>query len=190
MWVPLPTALIPVRLGPTAKRRLAHVLGPRQRAELVERLLARVVEVVTESGLHAVVLSSEPAEVAGAEVWTDQAPGLNPAIDAALAQLPLPVIVIHADLPLLSAADIDAVIAVEADIVIARSYDGGTNGLLMHAPVRPAFGASSAYLHAQHARGAGLTASVLDLPGFAMDVDDEVGLSVCASAGVSPRTRP
>jgi 2-phospho-L-lactate guanylyltransferase len=182
--------LIPVRLGPTAKRRLAHVLDARERAELVRTLLDHVVEVLTVVGLRIVVLAPEPADVTGAEVWKDQAPGLNAAVAAAIDKLGMPVLVVHADLPLVSAADVESLLADEADVVIARSYDGGTNGLLLRSALRPAFGVGSALVHADRTRRAGLTASVLDIPGFAMDVDDEVGLSACASAGVSRYTRP
>jgi 2-phospho-L-lactate guanylyltransferase len=188
--VPAPTALIPVRTGPTAKRRLAHVLDARERAELVRTLLDRVVEVLTVVGLRIVVLTPEATDVEGAEVWTDAAPGLNAAVAAALEKLGTPVLVVHADLPLVGAADVETVLADQTDVVIARSYDGGTNGLLLRAPLRPAFGVGSALMHADRARRAGLTASVLDIPGFAMDVDDEVGLSACENAGVSRYTRP
>ena len=186
-WVPTPAALIPVRTGPTAKRRLAHVLRADERASLVERLLEHVVEVLTGTGLRVVVLSPEPVHVEGAEVWTDQAPGLNAAVAAALDSLGTPALVVHADLPLLSADDVAVVLESDADVVVARSYDGGTNGLLLRSPIRPAFGVGSAAMHADRARRAGLRAAVLDIPGFALDVDDEAGLS---ASGAYPYTRP
>ena len=190
MCVLVPPALIPVRTGPTAKRRLAHVLRAPERAALVRSLLDHVVGVLTSVGLRVVVLTPEPVDVPGAEVWTDEAPGLNAAVAAALPRLGPPALVVHADLPLLSPADVETSLNSEADVVIARSYDGGTNGLLMRTLLRPAFGVGSAAAHADRARRAGLRAAVLDIPGFAMDVDDEVGLSVCDGAGVSPYTRP
>jgi len=189
MCVLLPPALIPVRMGPTAKRRLAHVLSASERASLVRLLLEHVLGVLTELGLRVVVLAPDHVDV-GAEVWTDEANGLNAAVAAALERLGSPALVVHADLPLLSAGDVETVLSSEADVVIARSYDGGTNGLLLRSLVRPAFGVGSAAMHADRARRAGLTAAVLDIPGFAMDVDDEVGLSACDGAGVSPSTRP
>ena len=187
--MPTPPALIPVRTGPTAKRRLAHVLRADERASLVVDLLSHVVEVLATAGLRIVVLSPEPIEIEGAELWTDEAPGLNAAITAALGRLGAPALVVHADLPLLSPADVQALLDDDADIVIARSYDGGTNGLLMRTLIRPAFGVGSAAMHADRARRDGLRAKVLDIPGFALDVDDEVGLSVSGRGGV-PHTRP
>jgi 2-phospho-L-lactate guanylyltransferase len=175
-------------MGPTAKRRLAHVLGASERAGLVRDLLEHVVEVLATLASRVVVLTPEPADVAGAEIWTDSAPGLNAAVAAAIDRLGPPALVVHADLPLLSPADVERVLADPGDVVVARSYDGGTNGLLLRSLIRPAFGVGSAALHADRARRAGLRASVLDVPGFAMDVDDEAGLSACA--GVSRYTRP
>jgi 2-phospho-L-lactate guanylyltransferase len=178
----LPTALIPIRTGRTAKRRLAHVLGPDERDALVRSLFDHVAAVVLEAGLRTVALtpgSIQPPD--GVEVWPDEGAGLNRAVQAALLRTGVPVLVVHADLPLLSPADVDCVLASEADVVIARSEDGGTNGLLMRRLITPAFGSGSATLHASGARGAGLRVHVLDTPGFATDVDDEVGLSACAA---------
>jgi 2-phospho-L-lactate guanylyltransferase (CobY/MobA/RfbA family) len=50
----------------------------------------------------------------------------------------------------------------------------------MRRPIRPAFGPSSALHHAAQARTLGMRASVLDLPGFALDVDDEAALAATA----------
>ena len=190
MGVTPPTALIPVRTGPTAKRRLAHVLSARERTELVRELLDHVAGVLVSVGIDVTVMSPEPVDVPHVQTMTDPAPGLNAAIAAALADAVLPVLIVHADLPLLSSPDVELVLADDADVVVARSYDGGTNGLLLRSFIRPAFGAGSALLHAQRARGAGLRASVLDIPGFALDVDDEVGLSACANVSASRYTRP
>lgn len=190
MCVVPPTALIPVRTGPTAKRRLAHVLGPRERAELVRTLLDRVVTVLSDAGLRVVLLMPEREDISGAEVMTDQAHGLNAAVAAAIDRLGTPLLVVHADLPLLAASDVSRLLQDGADVVVARSYDAGTNGLLLRQPIRPAFGRASAAMHADRARRAGLAASVLDIPGFALDVDDEIGLSACGGAGAFRYTRP
>lgn len=186
----LPTALIPVRISRTAKRRLAHTLGPDDRMHLVRSLLDHVVAVVEDAGLPVVVLSpSEISDLDGVEMWRDERTGLNGAVDTALQRLGAPAFVIHADLPLLSSADIDRSLDSEADVVIARARDGGTNGLLMRRLITPAFGASSAAMHAARARAAGLRTHVLDIAGFALDVDDETSLSASGAASVLD-TRP
>lgn len=181
----LPTALIPVRISRTAKRRLAHVLAPDERIRLVHRLLEHVVTVVRDCGVPIVLLASdEVPDIPGVEVWRDAKTGLNRAIGSALDRLGPPVFVIHADLPLIGAADIDIVLRSDADVVIARARDGGTNGLLMRRLIKPAFGSASAATHAARARAAGYRTHVLDIPGFALDVDDESGLSASGVASV------
>ena len=157
---------------------------------LVRRLLDHVVSVVRDCGLPIVILASnEVPDVDGVQVWQDARTGLNGAVDAALQRLGAPVIVIHADLPLLAPTDVDQVLASEGDVVIARARDGGTNGLLMRRLITPLFGPSSAASHAARARGAGLRTHVLDIPGFALDVDDETSLSASGAASVLD-TRP
>jgi 2-phospho-L-lactate guanylyltransferase len=178
----LPTALIPVRTGRTAKRRLAHVLGPDERDALVRSLFEHVARVLLNAGLRVIALT--PGELDppdGVEVRHDEGAGLNQAVTAALPRVGAPVLVVHADLPLLEATDVDFLLASDADAVIARSDDGGTNGLLLQTLIAPAFGPESASRHAARARAAGLRAVVVDTPGFATDVDDEVGLSACAA---------
>ncbi|MGH2758899.1 MAG: 2-phospho-L-lactate guanylyltransferase [Actinomycetota bacterium] len=186
----LPTALVPVRAGPTAKRRLAHVLGPLERDKLVRALFAHVVSTLDQAGLKTIALAPDAIDApAGVEVWRDAAPGLNRAIAAALRRLETPILIVHADLPRLQADDIDRVLTAPGDVVVARSRDGGTNGLLLRRLIAPGFGPGSAAAHASRARSAGLRATVIDTPGLALDVDDETSLS--ASGAWSVRgTRP
>lgn len=188
----LPTALIPVRIAPTAKHRLAHVLGPDERIDLVRSLFEHVLAVTLDTGLPVIVLSPTDIEVPeSAEVWKDEEPGLNRAIGAALRKIGTPVLVVHADLPFLSTSDIERVLSSDADVVIARAHDGGTNGLLLRKPLAPAFGRDSALAHAAGARSARLRTEVIDTPGFAQDVDDERSLGKLSAGGASfPGRRP
>lgn len=186
----LPTALIPARISPTAKRRLAHVLGPNDRMQLVRTLLEHVTSVIARTAMPIVVLSPTPIDaIDDVQVWHDERPGLNAAVHAAIDRIGSPTFVIHADLPQLAVADVDQVLETPGDVVIARARDGGTNGLLLRRAIAPAFGPGSALVHAARARAAGLSASLLDIPGFALDVDDEAGLSACGAAYV-PGMRP
>lgn len=186
----LPTALIPVRLTRSAKRRLAHVLSPDDRYALVHALLRRVVEQVELAGLATVALAPPGTpEVEGVQTWRDERPGLNAALSRALERLGTPAFVIHADLPRLRASDVQSVVGEDADVVVARARDGGTNGLLLRRAITPAFGPGSALVHASRARRRGLSARVMDVPGFALDVDDEAGLSASGAAW-RPGRRP
>jgi 2-phospho-L-lactate guanylyltransferase len=184
-----PTALIPVRISRAAKRRLAHVLGPDGRMDLVRAMLGHVLRTVDEAGLEIVVLTPAALSLPGVEVWTDEAAGLNGAVRAATRRIGAPVLVVHADLPWLTVADIDAVLASPADVVIARAHDGGTNGLVLRELISPSFGPDSAAAHASAARRAGLQTHVLDVPGFARDLDDAAALSAY-DAACARGTRP
>ncbi|MEX2539915.1 MAG: 2-phospho-L-lactate guanylyltransferase, partial [Actinomycetota bacterium] len=166
-----PTALVPVRLAPTAKRRLAHVLSPDQRIALVRRTFEHVVDVLQRAGCSVVALTPEPLDVPqGVEVWTDEGPGLNRAVALAAQRLGPPLLVAHADLPWLETTDVERLIDAEGDVIIARAHDGGTTGLLLRRLIDPAYGPGSALRHSRSARSAGLTALVVDIPGFARDV--------------------
>jgi 2-phospho-L-lactate guanylyltransferase len=172
------TAIVPVRTGPTVKRRLAHVMGLDERRALVRTMFEHVLDVLEACGLHVVVLSPQPlAANSAAETWTDTARGLNAALDGAVDRAGAPVLIVHADLPLLAPDDVDRVLDDDADVVIGRARDGGTNALLMRTAIRCAFGKSSALAHAARARAAGLRASVVDRPTLALDVDDAAALT-------------
>jgi len=168
-----PTALIPVRIAPTAKRRLAHMLGPSGRMDLMQRLFDHVSSVLQRAGLEVVVL--------------DEDGGLNAVVRSGLARVGLPALVVHADLPLLDVPDVAALLDVSGDVVIARSTDGGTNGLLLRSPIEPAYGVGSAHEHAARARRAGLVTRVVDIPGFARDIDDEAALTAYGASFLTPR---
>jgi 2-phospho-L-lactate guanylyltransferase len=151
-------------------------------------MLAHVVGIVRAAGLRTIALSPHPVQLHDVETWRDEGVGLNRAVRAALERIGTPVLVVHADLPWLGIEDIETVLASPADVVIARAHDGGTNGLLLRRLITPAFGPVSAVAHATRARGLGLTAHVLDVPGFARDLDDASALSAYAAVS-SPGKR-
>ena len=178
-----PPALVPVRIAPTAKRRLAHVIGPQQRMDFVRRSFEHVSDVLHAAGCRVIALTPEPIDVPGEiDLWLDEAPGLSRAVAAASLKLGAPVLVVHADLPWLTDQDVHALLESKADVVVARAKDGGTTGLLMRKLITPAYGPGSALRHAQIARGSGLSALVVDIPGFARDVDDPRALTASSSA--------
>ena len=85
------------------------------------------------------------------------------------------ILVVAADLPYLSARALGEFVAVapHAAVVIARSYNGGTNAMLFRrgARIDTAFGPQSAATHMQRATAAGLAAAIVDMPCLADDVD-------------------
>jgi 2-phospho-L-lactate/phosphoenolpyruvate guanylyltransferase len=170
------TALVPIRMGPVAKRRLAHVADAPQRVMLVRDLFEHVTGVLLDAGLDVIALAPHALSASGVQIWHDAAPGLNAAVDEAVGRTGVPVLIVHGDLPVLSVADVHAVLESDADVVIGRATDGGTNALLLRRSMRVAFGRGSALAHARRARAAGLRTAVIDRPGLAVDVDDEAAL--------------
>ena len=126
--------------------------------------------VLTAAGLDVVSLEDESPR------------GLNGVVAAGLARCGVPALVVHADLPLLAVEDVLSLLDEPGDVVIARSYDGGTNGLLLRRVIAPAFGVDSAHAHASRARAAGLSCRVVDIPGFARDIDDPASLTASGGA--------
>jgi 2-phospho-L-lactate/phosphoenolpyruvate guanylyltransferase len=163
-------------------------------------MLSDVVGALRGATLDRVVVAASDAAAAavaaalGVEVVLDPpgAAGLDAAIaHAAAAVVPdSDLVVVQADLPALTSADVDAVIAATAAVVIAPTEDGGTGALLRRpaACMPTAFGAGSATAHRVLARAAGFEPVVLQLPGFATDVDTWADLET-VEAGAGPATR-
>ncbi len=115
----------------------------------------------------------------------DRARGLNIELEAFQAAEGLvDLLIIHADLPLLSCADIDALLqaATHTGVAIAPDRHGrGTNALALRAgaALRPRFGPDSL---AQHLRDAP-KAAVVRRQGLALDVDTPEDLAMAQASG-------
>lgn len=196
-----------------AKSRLGGVLAPHERRALAQAMAEDVLTALTGSdGLSGILLVSDDpgAELLANKYAVDMLPeaelgtaGLNNVITAAcelLAGRGAGVIaIVHGDLPLLSAAEIDQLLAARArsdvDVVIApdRRRDG-TNVLVMAAAKRPVFhyGRGSCLAHQRESQAAGLSCSIVELPGAALDVDQPADLldlwQQCQRGGVTGYT--
>lgn len=179
--------LAPVKPFAEAKSRLASVLTPAERALLMHSLLERTLALAQESGLFdsLLVVSRDPhvwevARRAGAYVLPEQGEDLNSALAqgrhfaeaAAVEQL----LILPADLPWLSVADLQAVCALgeQGDgIVLGPAGDGGTNVFHLRLPsdLPFCFGENSFDCHMEAARAAGLTPSVYTSPTLQFDLD-------------------
>jgi 2-phospho-L-lactate guanylyltransferase len=102
------------------------------------------------------------------------------------------------DTPLLSAAELDALLAdaAEAVVIVPDRHGSGTNGLLLQPPtvIEPSFGPDSRRRHQAAAEAAGVAWRVDPLPSLVFDVDTSDDLAVVteaieASRAVAPRTR-
>ena len=182
-------AIVPVKPLRRGKSRLAGILSPDERADLNNRLLSHTLE--TLSGIPEIekilVVSRDQSALSIARehgaltVQEDGAPKLNIALARATMVAKnfstRGVLVIPADLPLLSREDIYALIEKAGDppvVVIAPDHrKEGTNGLL----ISPAglidyeFGEDSFEKHKRRALRAGARLEICEMPSLGLDMD-------------------
>lgn len=173
------TALVPIRPAPARKTRLA-ALDNSARLDLTERMLDHVIAVAAaHPAIDRVVLLAEAAR-AGSDWIADGHRGLNGECEAARAKLGGNLLILHADLALLAADDITALLALaqtHGAAIAADRHGTGTNAVALTAghPFAFRFGPGSRALHeAQLPPGA-----VLTRPGLAIDIDtpDDLGFA-------------
>lgn len=172
------TAIVPLKRRSDRKSRLAACLVPREREALSDRMAAGVLKALREAGAAARVLSPSPWP--GVPWEPDHGAGLNAELDrvrTALACAPL--LVISGDLPLLTAADIQTLLAaaeVEGVGIAPDRHGQGTNAIALRdaRPFAFAFGAGSFARHFAAAEG---TALIIDRPGLALDLDTPADLA-------------
>ena len=194
-------AVVPVKDLWGTKSRLAPVLDPGARAGLTLYMMGRVVRAILEAGIVDVCVVSpdrmvlEEAKRRGATPLVQESRGLNPALEEgrrrALELGASTLLVLPADLPLLDAEDVLAVLqeAGEGSSAVI-SPDGalsGTNALLIQPPdVLPfAFGADSFEAHLGAARRRGLAVRVCERPQVAFDLDTAGDLASLGKPGVA-----
>jgi 2-phospho-L-lactate guanylyltransferase len=186
--------LIPLRTG--GKSRLDGSLPAARRDALVLAMLDDVVVALRGAGVADVRIlagnqaAADAAAARGLAVHLDPADEdrgsvgdqpLRRAVDAALDHVPRSTtrLVVAADLPRLSAAEVASVLAHPADVAVAPTSGGGT-AILRLAPgamIAARYGTGSAGAHASEAEQAGLSVAVLDLPGCRHDVDAALDLA-------------
>jgi 2-phospho-L-lactate guanylyltransferase len=179
------TVIIPAKPFNQAKTRLADALSGPQRAGLAKNLLRRTVRLAGTVGA-VVVISTDSAvrrqaKQLGAWALVEAEPGLNSAVRQALTWVAANgermALVIPADLPLLTQADLREMIRLgqqSPGVVIAPCHRGdGTNALLLSPPdvIAPAFGPNSFSRHAAAARRAGIEPVIYQSPTISFDLD-------------------
>lgn len=186
-------ALIPVKELSQAKARLSPMLDGAGRSALAlamfRDVLAAAVSCVALEGVAVVTQDEEvlaEARAAGAEEMPEPG-GLNEALTAAAGKMSKRgidrIVVIAADIPLATPDAIAAVLAVDADVTVVPSLDGGTNVLATPPGAFPfLFGRDSARRHLEAARSVGLRAVELNVDRMALDIDTPADLqSLCAT---------
>ncbi len=191
-------AILPMKDLATAKSRLAPRLTPDERRALALEMLRRVLAVLcgdahgtASAPLQAVwVVSGEPlvlelAAQYGASPLTDTSGDLNAALalarQAAAQAGAEAVLVVPADVPLITQADVIALTAAlrstddyPGRVVIAPDrYEHGTNALGLTLPTRFPFqfGPRSLEQHIEHARRLELALHIYRSPTLALDID-------------------
>ena len=183
-------AIVPVKPLRRGKSRLAGILDEDERTELNRALLQHSLE--TLSGVPGVnevlVVSRDPnalaiaRELGARTVQEDGAPHLNTALKRAtvVAQVYATqgVLILPADLPLVTREDIQALLdrAVKPPVVVIAPdrHGKGTNALVI-APaglIEYDFGENSFQRHCEQAKQAGARLEVVELPSLGLDLDE------------------
>lgn len=181
-------ALLPVKPLQRSKRRLTGLLDEAERRELARLLFEHTLRCLVHGpggasgpGLDGVVVVTSDREVAtaasraGARLVDDPGGGLNPALEAARRAARRNdadrLLVLPADLPLLTGAALDRLLRApegrqEPVTLVPDPDDGGTNALLLPADLELPFlyGPDSARRHREAALGLGHGVDVVSEP--------------------------
>jgi 2-phospho-L-lactate guanylyltransferase len=194
-------AIVPVKALALAKRRLASVLPDAARRRLVLAMLEDVLAAVAEvRGIERVVVVTPDADAAsladgrGAIIVPEPGAGeLNAAVESAiafaLARGAGQVLVLPADIPLATPAELSSLIGSRCrpGVTLAPSHDSnGTNALLLAPPdaIAPCYGPGSYLQHMSQAMARHIDVNVLHLAGVARDIDEPADLAqLSATAG-------
>jgi len=194
------SAVVPVKELRGTKSRLAPILDPGARAGLTLYMMGRVIAAIKEAGVEDVCVVSPDrlvlgeAQGRGASPLLQESRGLNPALEEGRRRtLELgasTLLVFPADLPLLEAEDVRAVLeAVEGQsmVIAPDGARSGTNALLVHpADALPfAFGPDSFEAHLEAARGRGLDVRVCERSHLAFDLDTVGDLARLKKSGAA-----
>ena len=181
-------AIVPVKPLRRGKSRLAGALSEDERTELNRNLLQNTLK--TLSGIReleeVLVISRDPAALTIARnygartVREDGQPELNTALKRAtvVAQVYATrgVLVLPADLPLISREDVETLIGRASDppvVVIAPDrHEKGTNALLISPSglIEYDFGINSFERHCERVRQAGARLEIVNLPSLGLDL--------------------
>jgi 2-phospho-L-lactate/phosphoenolpyruvate guanylyltransferase len=182
-------AIVPVKPLRRGKSRLASVLSLEARTALNHYLLSNTLEILsTISEIeYSLVVSRDPealtiAREYGARTVQEQgAPQLNIALTratmVALSHSVQAVLIVPADLPLLTKEDLEAVVKRSFDppvvVITPDRHRQGTNALLISPPgiIQYEYGPGSFLKHCQQAENAGARLEICERGSVALDID-------------------
>ncbi|MCA9969541.1 MAG: 2-phospho-L-lactate guanylyltransferase [Anaerolineales bacterium] len=204
-------AVIPVKPLHSSKSRLAHLLSPTARADLIHRFLQHTLALLTAlpDVAGVLVVSRDPAVLAlaaahGAVACPEPAPhGLNTAVSHAVQSATRAgaarVLVLPADLPFVQPDDLTRLLAAAAAppavVICPDRHEQGTNALLLAPPAgfRFQYGPGSFRQHLAEAARLSAATAVVHIPGLQFDLDTEADWHVYlsqAATSQAPTARP
>jgi len=157
--------------------RLSSILDAAERRDLIMRMAGRVVAAAQATGSTVSLVTADPDVVSWARetgiatIPETDSGGLDAAAQAGVGAADgRQWVVLHADLPRLRPADIDALLgAAGAGFALAPSHDGGTSAVAGSAHTFPfRYGPGS---FRRHLAAVGGRAAVVSRPGLATDLD-------------------
>src|SRR5688572_20620107 len=167
-----PWAVVPVKLLAQTKQRLRALLSAAEREAFVSAMLADVLGALTRSSLAGVIVITADARAAaiardaGVAVLPDRentgiAAAANQAARALVASRRASMLVLPADIPLITPDDVARLIEAHRDapaVTLVAARDGGTNALACSPPdaVPFCFGDGSFRAHCDAARARGI----------------------------------
>ncbi len=189
MW-----AIVPCKRLDIAKRRLARVLSPAQRRDLVIAMLGDVLDAVgrTQGIAGTVVVSSDPgvADIAsaygarciGRQSDDDLSAALTGASDVLHGEGVGGIVAVSGDLPLITPIHLSDLLAAlpeePAVAVVPATRDRGTNVLAMRptGAITFLYGPNSAARHVDAARRQAVKAITVEVPELGLDIDEPADL--------------
>ena len=186
-------AAVPVKKLEGAKQRLAGLLTAEQRQALAAAMLQDVLSAIAQSRVAGILVNTvddQAARIArqfGARVVAEDACAGHTGAVTGMARILVgegrrAMLTLPGDIPRITPAEIDAVIASRADdlaFVIAPARDElGSNAVLCSPPdvLRLRFGDDSYFPHLQTARRNGIEPAIVHLPGIGLDIDHPADL--------------
>jgi 2-phospho-L-lactate/phosphoenolpyruvate guanylyltransferase len=175
-------ALVPIKERAACKTRLDTVLSPDPRYRLVCALLEHVLDTLRDSpGVNHIALVSPERDSVSTdiELLDHSRSGLNEDVSRALIEAARrgahQVLIVPADLPLLTVPDVQALLACGSPVALAPDrHERGTNALAVPAQWRSelGFGSNSFARHLLASRSVGIEPAVVRRPGIAFDIDE------------------
>lgn len=197
-------ALLPVKAPQNAKQRLSGFLTAAQREALARCMFEEVLATLCAvKGLDRIAVATSDqavarhAQRAGAMVFEEsEQRGHSHSADAAAqsaAELgAATVIMVPIDTPLVTAAEIESLVAAaEPGVIVVPSADGTGTNALVHTPpgaIECRFGPGSFQKHCGQARDKGLPLKVMRPPGLLFDIDTIEDVAALLARGPDSRT--